>query len=90
MLSIFGLSRIAVNAQVPNNPGNLILLLIQSTIHLLHFPYDAELLNILNQKTPQKYKIAGIKVTGNKYFDQALLISVSGLSVGDEISTSRC
>src|SRR5207237_2923454 len=47
---------------------------------------DAELLNILNQKTPQKYKVASIKVTGNKYFDEALLISVSGLSVGDEIT----
>src|SRR5437867_12192455 len=36
---------------------------------------NAELLNILNQKTAQKYKIAGIKITGNKYFDEALLIS---------------
>ena len=47
---------------------------------------DPELLNIFNQKNPQKYKVADIKVTGNKYFDQALLISVAGISVGDEIT----
>ncbi|HRH59511.1 MAG TPA: POTRA domain-containing protein [Chitinophagaceae bacterium] len=46
---------------------------------------DADLLNIFNQKNPQKYKIADVKVTGNKYFDQTLLISVAGLNVGDEI-----
>jgi len=47
---------------------------------------NADLLNIYNQRTPQKYKIAGIKVTGNKYFDEALLISVSGLNIGDEVT----
>jgi outer membrane protein insertion porin family len=79
-LSIIGLPRIAVNAQVPNEPGNT-----DTTVQPIT-SLDAELLNILNQKTPQKYKIAGIKVTGNKYFDEALLISVSGLSIGDEIA----
>lgn len=33
-----------------------------------------------------KYKIGGITVTGTKFLDQDLLISVTGLSVGDEIS----
>ncbi len=47
---------------------------------------NADLLNIYNQRTPQKYKIASIKVTGNKYFDEALLISVSGLNIGDEVT----
>jgi len=47
---------------------------------------DADLLNIFNQKIPQKYKIASIKVAGNKYFDEALLLSVAGLNVGDEIT----
>jgi outer membrane protein insertion porin family len=47
---------------------------------------DADLINIFNQKTAKKYKVAAIKVTGNKYFDENLLISISGLSVGDEIS----
>jgi outer membrane protein insertion porin family len=46
---------------------------------------DADLINIFNQKTPKKYKIAAIKVTGNKYFDENLLISISGLNVGDEV-----
>lgn len=78
-LSIIGVSSV-VRAQLPT---------VDTTIH----PTDTaitslnpELLNIFNQKTSQKYKIADIKVTGNKYFDQSLLISVSGLNVGDEIA----
>ena len=71
----------AVEAQVPDNPGNV----SDTTIEPVN-SLDADLLNIFNQKTPQKYKVAGIKVTGNKYFDEALLISVSGISIGDEIS----
>jgi len=84
LLFIFGLRGIIANAQVPNNPTNS-----DTTIN----PIDTSvtslnptLLNIFNQKTPQKYKLAGINVTGNKYFDQSLLISVSGLSIGDEIT----
>lgn len=84
LLFIFGLRGIIANAQVPNNPSNS-----DTTIN----PIDTSvtslnptLLNIFNQKTPQKYKLAGITVTGNKYFDQSLLISVSGLSIGDEIT----
>ncbi|WP_235920970.1 BamA/OMP85 family outer membrane protein [Foetidibacter luteolus] len=46
---------------------------------------DADLLNIFNQKNPKKYKIANIKITGNKYFDQALLLSVAGINTGDEV-----
>lgn len=47
---------------------------------------DAELLNIFNQKTPKKYKIAAIKVTGNRFFDENLLISIANLNVGDEVA----
>lgn len=47
---------------------------------------DADLLNIFNQKTPKKYTIDSINVTGNKFFDKALLISVSGLNKGDEVT----
>ncbi|MDD7560521.1 MAG: POTRA domain-containing protein [Parabacteroides sp.] len=36
--------------------------------------------------TPKKYKIADIKVTGVKNYDDFVLIGFSGLSVGDEIS----
>ncbi|WP_447641259.1 MULTISPECIES: BamA/OMP85 family outer membrane protein [Chitinophagaceae] len=47
---------------------------------------DADLLNIYNQSTPKKYKIAGIDVTGNQYFDSSLLVSISGLSIGDVVA----
>jgi outer membrane protein insertion porin family len=47
---------------------------------------NPELLNIYNQKTSKKYKISAIRVTGNKYFDETLLISISGLAVGDEVT----
>lgn len=47
---------------------------------------NPELLNIYNQKVPKKYKISAIRVTGNKYFDETLLVSISGLAVGDEIT----
>ncbi|MBS1746951.1 MAG: outer membrane protein assembly factor [Bacteroidetes bacterium] len=47
---------------------------------------NPDLLNIFNQTVPKKYKVSGITVTGNNYFDQNLLLSISGLSVGDEIT----
>jgi len=47
---------------------------------------NAELLNIFNQPVPKKYKITDIKVTGNNYFDQNLLLSIAGLNVGDEVA----
>jgi outer membrane protein insertion porin family len=47
---------------------------------------DADLLNIFTQKTPRKYRIAAIKVTGNKFFDENLLISIANISVGDEVT----
>ena len=46
---------------------------------------DPELLAIENAKTPKEYIIAGIKITGTKYLDESLLISVSGLSIGDKV-----
>ena len=36
---------------------------------------DVNLENLFSQKVPKKYKVAAIAVTGNKYFDQTLLIS---------------
>lgn len=47
---------------------------------------DADLMNLLNQKSPKKYKVGTIKVTGNKFFDEALLLSIAGINSGDEIS----
>ncbi len=46
---------------------------------------DPNLIDIFNQKVPKKYRINEIKIAGNKYFDQALLISIANLSKGDEV-----
>lgn len=46
---------------------------------------DPTLIDIYNQKVPKKYKINSVKVSGNKYFDQALLISIANLNIGDEV-----
>ncbi len=46
---------------------------------------DPNLIDIFNQKVPKKYHINEIRVTGNKYFDQALLISIANLNKGDEV-----
>lgn len=40
---------------------------------------------IFNSKTPKEYTIAGITVTGTKAFDENLIISISGLAVGDKV-----
>jgi outer membrane protein insertion porin family len=47
---------------------------------------DPALMGIYNSKYPRKYTIADIQVKGNKAFDAAIVISVSGLSVGDEVT----
>lgn len=47
---------------------------------------DPALLGIYNAKYPKKYIIADIKVTGNKAFDAAIVVSVSGLAIGDEVT----
>lgn len=47
---------------------------------------DAELLNIFNQRTPKKYKVSAVRVTGNKFFDENLLISIANINIGDEIA----
>lgn len=47
---------------------------------------NVDLINIYNQKKPIKYKIAGVKVTGNNYFDESLLLSIANINVGDEVT----
>jgi len=47
---------------------------------------NVKLLGILNQKTPSKYKIRSIKVVGNQFFDENLLLSLSTLNEGDEVA----
>ena len=40
---------------------------------------------IFNSRVPKEYTIADIKVIGSKSFDQNLIISISGLAVGDKV-----
>jgi outer membrane protein insertion porin family len=47
---------------------------------------NVKLLGIFNQKIPTKYKIRSIKVVGNEYFDENLLLSLSTLNIGDEVT----
>src|SRR3954462_1320656 len=47
---------------------------------------DVNLENIFNQKTPHRYKVANVAVTGNQYFDAALLVSIANINVGEEIT----
>lgn len=47
---------------------------------------DPALMSLYSAKYPRKYTIADIQVKGNKAFDPAIVISVSGLSIGDEVS----
>jgi outer membrane protein insertion porin family len=46
---------------------------------------DPELEALTNPKTPKEFVIGGIQVTGTKYRDASLLLSISGLSVGDKL-----
>lgn len=46
---------------------------------------DPALQEIYNSKYPKEYTIGGITVTGARSFDQNLIVSISGLAVGDKI-----
>ena len=100
LIQLFCLSAIVqVNAQQPTVPTILPdtlpgPLVQRDTTGLINIQQDtlpitslnADLLNIFNQQAPKKYKITGIIVTGNNFFDQNLLLSIAGLNVGDEVS----
>lgn len=46
---------------------------------------DPRLLELVNARVPKEYTLGGIKITGTKYLDEQLLLSISGLSVGDKV-----
>ncbi len=46
---------------------------------------NPDLESIFTSKIPKEYTIAGITVTGSKAFDANLIISISGLAVGDKV-----
>ena len=73
--------------------GSLSVLLLNSTSYAQETPVkdsvtqiNVNLINIFNQKTVTKYKIRNIKVVGNENFDENLLLSLSTLNIGDEVS----
>ena len=73
--------------------GSLSVLLLNSTSYAQDTPVkdsvsqiNVNLINIFNQKTVTKYKIRNIKVVGNENFDENLLLSLSTLNTGDEVS----
>ncbi|MEO6330633.1 MAG: POTRA domain-containing protein [Ginsengibacter sp.] len=46
---------------------------------------NVDLEQIFNTKTPKEYTIADVKVTGTQSFDQNLIVSISGLAIGDKV-----
>ncbi|MFT3681994.1 MAG: POTRA domain-containing protein [Ferruginibacter sp.] len=46
---------------------------------------NPQLMSIFDTKIPKEYTIAGINVTGAKAFDPNLIISISGIAVGDKV-----
>src|SRR5947208_124143 len=47
---------------------------------------NVELEQLMNSKTPRELIIKGITVSGTKSMDPNLIISISGLAVGDKIT----
>jgi outer membrane protein insertion porin family len=46
---------------------------------------DPKLLEIYNARVPRTYTLAGISVSGTRSFDKNLIISISGMAVGDAV-----
>lgn len=46
---------------------------------------DPDLIALTTTKTPKEYILAGVKITGTKYLDETLLVSISGLTVGEKV-----
>ena len=67
--SVVGLSSLQLHAQEDTMPVSV----------------NPVLKEIMNSKYPKSYTIADIKVKGSKSFDANLIISISGLAVGDKI-----
>ncbi len=61
-------------------------LVAQAVTDTIPLSVDPALQNIYKSKYPVEYTIAGITVTGSKAFDQNLIISISGLAIGDKVT----
>ncbi len=73
--------------------GSLFLVLLSTSSYAQQIPakdsvstLNVKLLGLFNQKTPVKYKIKTLKVVGNENFDENLLLSLSALNLGDEVT----
>ena len=45
---------------------------------------DPKLLEFENARIPKEYTIASISITGIKHLDTAIVLSISGMQVGDK------
>ncbi|MBA2561537.1 MAG: hypothetical protein H0V14_01235, partial [Chitinophagaceae bacterium] len=59
--------------------------MVQATPDTIPVSVDVDLEQIFNTKTPKEYTISDIKVSGAKSFDPSLIISITGLAVGDKV-----
>src|SRR5690606_8909828 len=57
----------------------------QEPIDTLPTSIDPRLIELSNSTIPREYTISAIKITGTKYLDEQLLVSISGINVGDKI-----
>ncbi|HSB93564.1 MAG TPA: POTRA domain-containing protein, partial [Flavitalea sp.] len=46
---------------------------------------DPALIEMRDARNPKEYTIGGITITGTKYLDEQLLLSISGLTVGEKV-----
>lgn len=63
----------------------LTLTLLLSTI-VMTFSLQLQAQETIDYKTPKTYEIGGITITGTEYLDENVLISFSGLNVGDKVT----
>ncbi|MBL7698572.1 MAG: outer membrane protein assembly factor, partial [Chitinophagaceae bacterium] len=47
---------------------------------------DPELLELSTSKVPREYTLGKIRITGTKYLDEQLLVSISGLTTGSKVT----
>ena len=61
-------------------------ILTSVTTDTLPTSIDPQLLELTNSRVPKEYIIGRIKITGTKFLDEQLLISISGLNLGDKVT----
>ena len=46
---------------------------------------DPELVQLANSTVPKEYTIGSVKISGTKYLDEQLLLSIAGINTGDKV-----